>query len=611
VRAPKTEVLIGDNRQTLATLPEKYFHSCVTSPPYFNLRDYGRAKWEGGDPECEHEQAGERFQNHGGWAAEGRSVNAQPVGGKGPCVKCGATRIDTQIGREKTPAEFVAELVKVFSLEDGVGRVLRDDGILFVNLGDTYGSPKSGDLYGGLNGDNKRYEQKRAGIEGMNKQLIGVPWMFAFAMREAGWMLRQEIIWVKALAFTERHAAAQRRKVMKAARRMGLSGATAAKLAAEIETMVGACMPQSVTDRCTTSHEHVFMFTKQPDYYADMESVKESGSDHGWSDRTNWKARDPGRGLAPNKGGEDGDYPEKGRNLRSAWFVVPEPYAGDHFAAYPTRLVHPLIKMATSDRGCCPKCGAPVERVIETEKLKRERPNKLTKRTGEAGTGNHCDNTVDGVATRTKGWRPSCKCPITKDDCVPCRGVRGGGAKAAGGVRVEPARHEAQIQTGPGETPGAFRGDPMSATHTRKRRRQALADSRFHAKRDWMVRYGDELDRLRFEPSEVVALATAAGLHKPTVRKMYAAARAANVQWPNHWRRMRNRETHLNARQWSRLDRLVRIAANWNNYDGRARTVADVANWLEDNYAVRRPLPVIDAALRSAGIVLPYRENWR
>lgn len=421
MRNPETQFLLGDNREQLATLPAGYFHCCITSPPYFNLRDYGRGgKWEGGDAGCNHHKPKNLSPTS---CRPGRSFQGDEQY-ETTCERCGAMRKeDRQIGREKTPAEFCANLVGVFR---GVKRVLRDDGILFVNIGDTYSTNGTrqgdrGNSWGQENVNEHRKAKARPTSDTgcQEKELIGIPWMFAFAMRADGWLIRQEVIWAKAISFGDRHAEQVRERVWAEAKRLGLSDASAAALAACVAPQIGACMPQSCEDRCTTSHEQLFMFTKRPDYFADMEAVKEVGASEGFN--TSPKYREMGNGHGGLENFEKS--PEKGRNLRTVWCVNPEPYLGDHFAAYPTRLVIPCIKIATSERGCCPVCGAQVERVIEREKLTRERPNKLTKRTGEDGTGNHCANDVDGVATRTKGWRRTCQCPEfdARDKAVPSR----------------------------------------------------------------------------------------------------------------------------------------------------------------------------------------------
>ena len=214
----------------------------VTSPPYYGLRDYGTARWEGGDPNCDHNP-----QRHdGGWRAD----RTLPLGRGGVyrevCAKCGAIRIASQIGLEQTPQEYVDNIVQVFR---ECWRILRDDGTVWLNLGDSYSSYKDCKSVpdtlrvGGKSESANMIEKgksvtrntramKSVGLK--DKDLIGIPWMVAFALRADGWYLRQDIIWHKPNP-----------------------------------------MPESVKDRCTKAHEYIFLLTKSPKYYYDYEAVKE------------------------------------------------------------------------------------------------------------------------------------------------------------------------------------------------------------------------------------------------------------------------------------------------------------------------------------------------
>jgi DNA modification methylase len=238
-------ILCGDALEQLRTLPDESVQCCVTSPPYWGLRDYGTAKWEGGDSNCDHitgravrtitEASAKQSTNNGSWASETRDV----------CEKCGAKRIDSQLGLEKTPEQYVAKMVEVFR---EVRRVLRKDGTLWLNLGDSYASDagKCRNPGGGENSIGKT--RKDAGahplsrpnvthLRAMNlkaKDLVGIPWMVAFALRADGWWLRSDIIWAKPNP-----------------------------------------MPESVTDRPTKSHEYLFLLTKAASYYYDAEAIQE------------------------------------------------------------------------------------------------------------------------------------------------------------------------------------------------------------------------------------------------------------------------------------------------------------------------------------------------
>lgn len=281
-------ILEGDCRAVLKTLASGSIHTCVTSPPYFNLRDYGH---------------------------------------------------DEQIGTEDTPTAFVAHLVQVFR---EVRRVLRDDGTLWLNIGDTYASSK-----------------KLPGLK--PKDLIGLPWMVAFALRADGWYLRQDNIWNKTNA-----------------------------------------MPDTATDRPGSAHEHVFLLTKHRHYYYDNVAVKHA--EPYILNRNSLKSEDP-----------------NASNLRSVW-SIPTSSAGkgEHFATFPAKLAARCIKAGTSQHGCCPACGAPWVRVTEEvsaekkwgKSIRADAPGAVVSPTSIFRTGIQ--------RTRaTVGWKESCTCAAA-DDVVPC-----------------------------------------------------------------------------------------------------------------------------------------------------------------------------------------------
>jgi DNA modification methylase len=351
----------GDVREALALLPARSVHCVVTSPPYWGLRDYGTGTWEGGDPACDH--------------ASGRSND---IAAASPCSKCGARRVDRQIGSEPSPdcgtrgqaqcgGCFVCTMVAVFR---EVRRVLRDDGTLFLNLGDTYSGGKSGR---DDSGDNGRFAGPRIDptprkpTQGLpSGNLVGVPWRVALALQADGWVLRQDIIWAKP-----------------------------------------SPMPESVRNRCTKAHEYVFLLTKSNRYFYDAEAIRET-AEYGYRDMPNGDLYAHNEERQP--GSTTGKHPEYGRNKRSVWSVASQGFPGAHFATFPPNLIRPMILAGTSERGCCASCGAPWRRVTEERKLTRERPNDYVKRTGEEGTGNSCANTVAGVEVSTIGWVPTCEC---------------------------------------------------------------------------------------------------------------------------------------------------------------------------------------------------------
>lgn len=350
-------ILVGDVLDGLRTLPAGSVHCAVTSPPYWGLRDYG---------------------------------------------------VEGQIGLEPTPEEYIDHMVAVAR---EVWRVLRDDGTFWLNVGDSYaGSWRGGSQgdKGTLEGAGEGQQQTRlarekqrgsvlpAGLHeqareagavgrawvpaprGMKqKDLCLMPWRLVLALLADGWWLRSAIVWAKK-----------------------------------------SPMPESVTDRPTSAWEPIFLLARSDRYFYDAEAVREVGA------TGSWDAMPPigGAKHAGNNGNAtySGDRPASDgtRNLRNVWHLGPEPYAEAHFATFPTEIPRRAIKAGTSEKGCCPACGAPWRRIVAREKLTRHRPNAITKRDGADGTGNHCANTVAGVATRTTGWEPTCQCPPA--DPVPC-----------------------------------------------------------------------------------------------------------------------------------------------------------------------------------------------
>lgn len=308
----------------------------VTSPPYYGLRDYGTARWEGGDPNCDHNP-----QRHdGGWRAD----RTLPLGRGGVyrevCGKCGAIRIDEQIGLEQTPDEYIANLVAVFR---ECKRILRDDGTLWVNIGDSYsGSGNgSGDYRedgASISKSDAKYGTHKPGTpNGLKpKDLIGIPWMLAFALRADGWYLRQDIIWHKPNP-----------------------------------------MPESVKDRCTKSHEYIFLLSKSARYYYDNEAIMEvaTGFDGrkdtkykggpkdmagGAHERWQYKSLETGRTGEVHSGYENPDgslrvsFDDKGvpvRNKRDVWTVTTKPYKGAHYATFPPELIKPCILAGCPEGG--------------------------------------------------------------------------------------------------------------------------------------------------------------------------------------------------------------------------------------------------------------------
>ncbi len=406
----ETDILVGDCRAMLAELPERHFHCVVTSPPYFGLRDYGTATWVGGDAGCDHlQQTGGTASSTLGLESGGHDLSDEArvratersfVPYKNTCRKCGATRIDDQIGLEPTPDEFVACMVEVFR---GVWRVLRDDGVMWLNLGDSYAASGKdrtpaqatvkSTLQGGKQTQGGVLKQPNKIVGGLKpKDLMNMPHRVVLALQADGWTHRDTIIWRKP-----------------------------------------APMPGSQRDRCTSSYEFIFQLTKRPIYYFDMEAVKEKVGER---TRRNTEFRGESTPYKNNASFDNncnipnrapaGDDSLSGRTPRNVWTIASEGFSDAHFATFPRALPLKCIKASTSAKGCCPECGAGWVRLVEEKQLKRARPNDYVKRTGEEGTGNSCANSVAGVESRTLGWEPGCECyPDFADEpihaLVPCR----------------------------------------------------------------------------------------------------------------------------------------------------------------------------------------------
>jgi DNA modification methylase len=263
------KIYCGNCIDILETFPDRSIDCCITSPPYYGLRDYG---------------------------------------------------VNGQIGNEDTPEQYIENLVIVF---EEVKRILKDDGVLWLNIGDSWAgsnqgagtknlSKKQSSNHGTNYMISKTHKSKLSKLNGYKpKDLIGIPWMAAFALRENGWYLRQDIIWAK-----------------------------------------GNPMPESVKDRCTKSHEYIFLLSKSRKYYFDYMSIKEPAV-------TQPKARDK------NKEGYQADYPKGDRfssgervygadgmrNKRDVWNVNIKPCKEAHFATFPDTLIDPCVLAG------CPECG--------------------------------------------------------------------------------------------------------------------------------------------------------------------------------------------------------------------------------------------------------------
>lgn len=377
------KILLGDVRESLKSIPDGSIHCVVTSPPYWGLRDYGTGKWEGGDPNCSHKRDSKQSDK----TSTGQRNLEGAIGDgiyKSYCRRCGAIRIDNQLGLEPTFDSYVEDMVGVFR---EVRRILRDDGTLWLNLGDSYaGSNGNGwkqtiasTNASNAGGENEDFRSRIGRDDGYlkPKDLVGIPWRVALALQQDGWFLRQDIIWHKPNP-----------------------------------------MPESVTDRCTKAHEYIFLLTKKANYFFDSEAIKEPAK----YPHDNRGARADSRkeaGIPNAMHGMTGAF----KNKRSVWTINTKPYKEAHFAVFPTDLVEPCIKAGTSEKGCCASCGTPWERIVDRKRIRRnELPEDDPRYRPNIYEGEYEEINGKGdagfVETQTLGWGKACECET--DETVPC-----------------------------------------------------------------------------------------------------------------------------------------------------------------------------------------------
>ena len=311
-------------------VPDKSIHTVVTSPPYWGLRDYGT---------------------------------------------------DKQIGLEPTPEEYCANMVAVFR---EIRRVLRDDGTVWLNLGDSYSSgSRTTTTNDSFRGDTLVNTTRTPVVEGVKpKDLIGIPWRVAFALQASGWYLRSDIIWSKPNP-----------------------------------------MPESVQDRPTKAHEYIFLLSKSQNYYYDADAIRESLAPTSigrlqqniegqtGTTRSNGGMKSNGNLKAV------GDI-ELGRNKRSVWEISTQPYPDAHFATYPEKLVEPCILAGTSEKGVCAECGKPWVRDTEIVGIPERdtRDNRIGVIPGRDHASRMNSKAMEKVEKQFKGWKPVCSCNA---DTVP------------------------------------------------------------------------------------------------------------------------------------------------------------------------------------------------
>jgi len=389
-KPPKADLYYGrDVRESLRALPENCIHTVVTSPPYWALRDYKTEPviW-GADPECQHEwvSAGKSHQRNrqgqGGstlrpgkdaeaWAQGAACLNPQ-VGAF--CQKCGAWA--GQLGLEPTPELYVEHMVEVFR---EVRRVLRPDGTLWLNLGDSY---YAGGSTTAQSQDSRNYQEKSTLASGYTegacerpvkprghdtlkpKDLVGIPWRVALALQQDGWWLRNCIIWKKA-----------------------------------------NCMPSSIQDRMSSTYECIFLLSRSARYFFDLDAIRVPhtygayAEDGSFTPAQQWFEEEEGHRkmdqvdeyLGPNAGSprreRRGLYNPGGKSPGDVWTFPTCPFPGAHFAVMPPNIPDRCLQAGSSEKGCCSKCGAPYVRVIERGTLRET-------------------------------WEPGCQCGAELDRCT-------------------------------------------------------------------------------------------------------------------------------------------------------------------------------------------------
>jgi len=307
---PRNKIINGDSLEVLKELDSESIDCVITSPPYWQLRDYGTGSWEGGDNSCNHV----RLVN----VNKAKCGNTKKMLGRNPyidvCGRCGAKRIDRQQGLEPTFDEYISKLVTVF---DEVKRVLKKEGTCWINLGDSYarGSRNKDGINQTVSNRNDLTVEPISKPEYIgDKTLCLIPSRFAIAMIDSGWILRNDIIWHKP-----------------------------------------NCMPESVKDRFTTDYEHLFFFVKNKNYYfkqlfenLDKTDLRNTG--------VNGTANDTL--FNNNPSGHFGTRNE-GRNKRTVWTIPTQPSSEEHYASYPNELVRIPVEAGCPEKGTVldPFCG--------------------------------------------------------------------------------------------------------------------------------------------------------------------------------------------------------------------------------------------------------------
>ena len=425
----ENQIICGDWIEALKGLPDNVFHCCVTSPPYWGQRDYG----------C-----------------------------------------DGQLGLEKTPEEHIEKLVEGFH---EVRRVLRDDGVLWVNYGVKYwgGKGQSSQAWSTEHLERDTLQKKQHQISGMGEtrpgdgkhdiyragDLLMLPARVALALQADGWILRDDVIWAKAISFNSKYSGSTMPESVNGTRwercrvkvkwercrvkvkaeaeenkkrrgdkpnegivRGGIAGDNPDKLAqwqdcpgCEKCNPNGGLVLRRGSWRCTKAHEHLFQLVKTNDYFCDMEAVREAVTESTTQrDKYTRILKEDG----PQSVRHDHETPSNpsGRNLRNVWTINPRGYKEAHYATYPEALVEPCIKVSTSQKGVCPKCGCQWARIVDSKRSFQSGSGK----SGNMPSGKHGPDLQGGgetldvrrgpcVETTTLGWKATCDCGI--EETVP------------------------------------------------------------------------------------------------------------------------------------------------------------------------------------------------
>lgn len=480
--------LQGNSRDVLKGLPADYFHCAMTSPPYFGLRKYqgGEEIWDG-DSGCTHEWGVDLPCHHPGQVEQTKWKDAvasgygqtQPSGNF--CQLCGAWK--GQLGNEPDPSSYIKHLVEICR---EVRRVLRLDGCFFLNIGDSWAGSGKGQMGDGSHAakhGEKQHTNTGAIQGGLPKSITGngikpldmvlIPEQLALALRADGWYLRSILIWAKGVSLSDEYNGNPMPESVNGWRwercRVKVAPSPFPTTHGHhpgdgVNEWVGGSMGsgnhQAKWQDCpgcpkcekhdgyvlrkgswrpTDAFEQILMLTKTNSYFCDRESVLEHGvypAGESRSGGNGHKSLDAGSRTTEGLHNKDWNG-NGGRNLRSVLDVpidlsdavmrIPTTgFKGSHFAVFPPRLVEPLIKAATSEKGCCPKCGSPWVRVIDKQVgVSKDCPKTLDAHLARGGIGQPVGTVgkpgsgrVDGY-TNTIGWLPTCTCGSQETE--PCR----------------------------------------------------------------------------------------------------------------------------------------------------------------------------------------------